>query len=116
MKQARQKDVYVTVPEAGGHHQSFAVNHRGILRDFDGFAWPNSNNAAVVYKNRAVLDCMFGGRRVNSRPDQGEVRGTSQAARKKLPKQEQGVERTASHIHNIHARSSRSASGELLPS
>ena len=103
----------MTVPEAGGHNQTFAVNYRGIMRDFDGCAWPNSNNAAVVYKNRAVLDCFFRGRGINFRPDQGEVRGTSEAARKKHPKQEESVKRTDSHVHNITLPATRRQSTRL---
>jgi hypothetical protein len=61
VKQARRKDVHVAVPEAGSYHLTSAVNYRGIGRDFDGCARPKGKNAPVVYKNRAVLDCLFCG-------------------------------------------------------
>lgn len=85
-------------------NQASAINYRSIMRDFHGCAGPNDNNTAVVYKDRAGLDCWFCGRGVNFCPDQGEVRGTSHAARKEHPKQDESVERTASHIRNIRSR------------
>ena len=61
MKQAGQEEVYVTVPETSGHNQAFAVNYRGIMRDFEGPAWSKGNNAAVVYKNQPFwIACSVG--------------------------------------------------------
>jgi len=114
MKQAGQEDMYVTVPEAGGHNQTFALNYRGIMRDFDGCAWSKGNNAAIVYKNRAVLDCLFRGRGIDFRPNQSEVGRTSQAARKKRPKQEKGAKPTDSHVCNITVPVTRRQSTRLV--
>ncbi len=91
----------MAVPEAGSHNQTFAVNYRRIMRDFDGGGWPNGNNLAVVYKDRAALYCLFSGRWINFCPDQGEVRSTSQAAPQKHTKHEEGAKRTDSHIRTI---------------
>jgi hypothetical protein len=83
VKQAGQKEVYVTVPEADSHHQTRAVNYPGVARDFDSRAWPHGNDMAVVHHNRAVLDCRFGGRGINFGANQSQVSGTGRPARKK---------------------------------
>lgn len=81
----------MAVPEAGSDNQTFAVDYRRIARDFDGSAWADCNNLAIVHKDRAVLDRLFSGRRINFCPNQGEIRSATQLAPKEDAKQEEGA-------------------------
>jgi len=61
MEEFCRQDVYMAVPESCGDDQTSAVSYRRTARDFDGVAWTNIRNLAFVYKDRAVLDCLFRG-------------------------------------------------------
>ena len=104
MKQSGQQDVHVAVPETGSDHEALAIDYGGAAWDFYGCGWPDGNNLAVMYENRAVLDWCLRGGGINSGPNQGKIRGTGLAARKEDAKDQKWVEQTASHDGNIRTR------------
>jgi hypothetical protein len=80
--------MYMAIPETGRHNQAFAVNDFGIARDFDGGAGPNGKNAAVVNKDRAILNWPFSRRGINLCVNQCQVRGAAEVTRKEYPQKQ----------------------------
>lgn len=105
MKQPWQKNVYVAVPETGGHDEALAVDYRGAAWDFDLCNRSNQCNVAVVYKDCAVFDWWFRRGEINLCANQGELGRVALESRQEGQKQKQRERQSNSHVHNIRYKS-----------
>jgi len=86
VKQSRQQDVHVAVPEASSHDEALAIDYGGAAWDSDSCDWPYGNNMAVVNEDRAVLDCYLCGGGKNPGANQSKIGGAGSAPGSEDPK------------------------------
>jgi len=103
MKQSRQKDVYVAVPEAGGDDHALAVDDFRIAGNSDGRAGARGNYVAVVDENRAVFDGRLSGGGIDFGSHQCKIGGMASANSTNDPKDQKWEQQTASHGGRIRS-------------
>ena len=83
VKQRGKQNMHMAVPETGGDNEAFAVDYRGIARDFYFFGGSDSENALLVDENGAIFDGRFAGSGINPGVDESEVRGAGDTGSQK---------------------------------
>ena len=73
MKQPRQKDVHMAVPETCSHDEALAVDNGRTAWDFDLCSRSNGCNVAVVYEDCAAFDGWFSGGEIDLCANQSQV-------------------------------------------
>ncbi len=88
MKQSRQEDVHVAVPETGCHDEALAIDDRRAVWNLDLCSRSNRSNSTAMREDCAAFDWWFRWGEINLCTNQGQVGGMAVVSHKKCQKQE----------------------------